>query len=89
MYIYSNTAAGLLFVETEKKMDAWRILDGEGTEVSCPVMGVREEDGKVLCTLDARNLKPWSVEQPQLYTLEADGESVRFGPRHQHGSLLC
>ena len=79
MYIYSNTSAGLLFVETEKAMSEWRILDGAGHEVSCPVMGVREEDGKVLCTLDARNLKPWSVEKPQLYTLEADGESVRFG----------
>lgn len=79
MFIYSNTAAGLLFVQTEQAVDSFRVLDAQGAEVACPVLCTKAQDGKWLTTLNAENLQCWSVDAPVLYTLEAGGESVRFG----------
>ena len=79
MYIYSNTSAGLLFVKTEAAVSEYRILDSRGKPVCCPKLAcVQEKDGW-LTTLDARALEFWSVDSPVLYTLEANGESQRFG----------
>ena len=79
MYIYSNTAAGLLFIQTETPLATYRILKGEGKEVCCPKLSSVCEDGKWLTTLDAKKLACWSVDSPVLYTLETDKESLRFG----------
>ena len=79
MYIYSNTAAGLLFIQSDKALETYRILNGEGAEVCCPKLSCVREDEYYLTTLDARNLSCWSVDSPVLYTLETDGENLRFG----------
>lgn len=79
MYIYSNTAAKLLFVQSEQPLQALQILDAQGQPVACPVICARQEEAAWVTTLDARNLQCWSVDSPVLYTLEADGQSQRFG----------
>ena len=79
MYIYSNTGAGLLFVQSETRPENIRILAADGKEVSCPVLKTVQEDGHYLTTLDASALEYWSVDTPVLYTLEACGECLRFG----------
>lgn len=79
MYIYSNTAAKLLFVKTEKAFDSCRILDKDGKEVQCALMGTKKVEDGFLTTLDAENLELWSVDTPVLYTFEANGEVQKFG----------
>ena len=79
MYIYSNTGAGLLFVQTESPLESYRIVAADGTEVCCPVLKREEKDGSFLTTLDASGLQAWSVDSPVLYTLESCGETLRFG----------
>jgi len=79
MYIYSNTAAGLLFVKTEKALSDYRILDARGVTVDCPVLAVRQEQDAWVTTLDASGLSCWSVDAPVLYTLETAYGSLRFG----------
>ena len=79
MLIYSNTAADLLFVRSECELKTYRILDALGQEVYCPVLASAQQDSAWLTTFDAKNLQCWSVDRPVLYTLEACGESVRFG----------
>lgn len=79
MYIYSNTAAKLLFVKTEKAFDSYRILNKDGKEIACALMGTKKVDDGFLTTLDAENLELWSVDSPVLYTFEANGEAQRFG----------
>ena len=79
MYIYSNTAAGLLFVKTEKALSDYRILDAQGQAVDCPILAARQEQDAWVTTLDASGLSCWSVDTPVLYTLEAEGASLRFG----------
>ena len=79
MYIYSNTSAKLLYVETEAPLGAYRILDKDGNEISCPLLRCTEENGKYTATLDASALENWSVNTPVLYTFQTDTEAVRFG----------
>lgn len=83
MYIYSNTSAGLLFVVTPKPLDDFKIRDEANNIVSCPVIGSTPCEDGYRTTLDASALELWTLEKPTLYTIEADGESVRFG----HSSL--
>ena len=79
MYLYSNISAGLLYVQTEQPLKDYRVLDARGQEVRCPLLSVKPwEDGFRSC-LDASLLRPWSVESPVLYTLEAEGQAIRFG----------
>ena len=79
MYLYSNISAGLLYVQTEQPLKDYRVLDARGQEVRCPLLSVKPwEDGFRSC-LDASSLRPWSVESPVLYTLEAEGQTIRFG----------
>lgn len=79
MLIYSNSAAELLFVRSENELTTYRILDAEGQEVCCPMLSSIQQEGDWLATFDAKNLQCWSVVNPVLYTLEACGESIRFG----------
>ena len=79
MFIYSNTAAGLLFVKTDKAIENYQILDAQGTAVNCPMLASRREGESWVATLDAKALQCWNVDSPVLYTMEADGQQVRFG----------
>ena len=79
MYFYSNVSAGLLFVQYHQPLNAYRILNSVGEEVECPILSVKPTEDGFLTTLDASNLHPWSVQAPVLYTMEANGASVRFG----------
>ncbi len=83
MYIYSNTSAGLLFVVTPKPLGEFTIRDSANNVVSCPVLGSVPCEGSYRTTLDASALELWTLEKPTLYTLEAGGETARFG----HSSL--
>jgi len=83
MYIYSNTSAGLLFVVTPKPLGEFTIRDSANNVVSCPVLGSAPCEDGYRTTLDASALELWTLEKPTLYTIEADGETVRFG----HSSL--
>jgi len=78
MYIYSNTSAKLLFVVTKEPSDI-KIFDAEGLAVICPLMGSAVCEEGYRYTLDASNLKLWTLDQPVLYTCEAGGEVERFG----------
>ena len=79
MFIYSNTAAGLLFVKTDKAIENYQILDAQGAAVDCPMLASRREGESWVATLDAKALQCWNVDSPVLYTMEADGQQVRFG----------
>ena len=79
MYIYSNVTAGLLYVETSAPINTYRVTDAEGKEISCPKLSCKEKDNGYITTFDASELELWSTNHPVLYTLEADGESARFG----------
>ncbi len=79
MYIYSNISAALLYVETPEPLDSYCICDAEGKSVDCPMLISKKKDGVYVTTFDASALKPWSVQDPVLYTIEANGETVRFG----------
>ena len=86
MYIYSNISAKLLYVETDAPLGSYRVLDQAGKEIACPVLRTQAEAGKYTATLDASFLAPWSVNEPNLYTLETETEAVRFG--HNRTSFL-
>lgn len=79
MYIYSDVTAGLVYVETAEPVKNARVYDRNGTEVACPILRSRQRGEGYITTLDATNLKIWSVNNPVLYTMECDGESARFG----------
>ena len=79
MYIYSNTSAGLLFVETAQPAKALQVLDSTGAEVSCPILRTVQKGDVWQATLDAENLAFWSVDTPVLYTMVCDGERQTFG----------
>ena len=57
MYIYSDTYSKLLFIESENKLENFKILDSENNEVLCSVIKEESKDNKFLLTLDASNLK--------------------------------
>lgn len=79
MYIYSNISAGLLYVETAKPLENYHVTDTNGNEVHCPLLRSQEKNGNYTATLDASGLEAWSVNAPNLYTLQTDTEAVRFG----------
>ncbi len=79
MFIYSNTAANLLFVETTQKPEKLTVTDLSGNVTPCATLGTAEKEGGFVTTLDASNLKKWSIDEPNLYTAYCeDGEQV-FG----------
>lgn len=69
MYIYSNTSAGLLYVETERPFCEYHVYDAEGCEASCPMLDQKLIDSLYRTRLDAGKLQLWSVDHPALYTL--------------------
>lgn len=79
MYIYSNTEAGKLYVESDKKYDSFCVTDSDGREVPCKITAEAFRDGKNVYTLDAENLSVWEPDTPVLYTLRADDDEERFG----------
>ena len=79
MFIYSNLSANLLYVETQYAPKSILISNAEGGNVECAVMRTEKKEGAFLTILDATGLTPWSVESPELYTLQTEKESVRFG----------
>ena len=74
MFVHSDTQAKVLYVESDKKLENPAVL-GE----NCPVLKSTAAEGKVTTVLDASSLSLWSPNTPKLYTLEANGESIRFG----------
>lgn len=79
LYIYSNVNADLLYIETAEPLDSYCISDMEGKAVDCPLLISKPCENGFVTTFDASALTPWSVYEPVLYTLEANGETVRFG----------
>lgn len=79
LYVYSNVSAGLLYVETPEPLDSYCICDGEGKAVDCPLLISKPCENGFVTTFDASALTPWAVHEPVLYTIEANGEIVRFG----------
>ncbi len=79
MYIYSNTAAGLLFVKSDKEPCDYIITNAENAPIDCQLLASKKQEDGYLLTLDASNLECWSVDNPVLYTLTAGEESQRFG----------
>lgn len=79
MYIHSNISADLLYVETPEPIESYRIYNAEGADVDCPKLMSKQKEGGYITTFDASALTPWSVYEPVLYTIEANGECVRFG----------
>ena len=79
MYVYSNTEASLLYVETSEPLGDYHIFDAEGNEMECPLMLSKQKEKGILCTLDASSLSLWTLDAPVLYTLKAQGEEIRFG----------
>ncbi len=77
MFIYSKVTSGLLFIESDSKMDSLTILNKSGQQVNCPVLSETEENGAWKYMLAGGNLMPWSPETPVLYTLAESG--LRFG----------
>ncbi len=92
MYIYSDTAAGLLYVETEAAPGSCRVTDPEGTEIPCPCLRAQAIQGGFRSVFDASRLTPWSPDTPALYLFEADGRTERFGHvtirAHQNTAIL-
>ena len=75
IFVHSDTQAKVLFIESEKQL-ANPVVVGE----NCPILKTTTaKDGKVTTVLDASALSLWSPNHPKLYTLEANGESIRFG----------
>ena len=83
MYLYSHVSAGLLHVRSAQPLTEYDVLDAKGNQVHCPVLTVKQLDGECLSILDAALLLPWSVDNPVLYTLKTEAETIRFG----HSSL--
>ena len=79
MYISSDISAGLLFIQTQKSLDTYEILDASGKRVDCPLLVEKQNDGKFVAVLDASGLQTWSVDTPVLYTIKTKEETVRFG----------
>lgn len=79
MYIYSNTEAGLLTVESCEKIHQYRVLDADGKDVLCPVLDCVAIEEGYRTRFDAAALLPWSPDSPTLYTFECPEETVRFG----------
>lgn len=84
MFVYSDTAAKLLFVRSENEIKEYRINDSQGQKVVCPILSSVQQGNEWLATFDAKNLQSWSVDSPVLYTLEADGVCLRFGHMSIH-----
>ncbi len=79
MYIYSDTAAGLLYVETVTAPGDCHVFDMQGTEIPCPWLRTTPTEGGYRTVFDASRLNPWSPASPTLYDFRADGKTERFG----------
>ncbi len=79
MYIYSNTAAKLLFVETDYEPSLIEITDKDGAKMPCSVFSTAKKGDVWLTTIDADSLEQWHLDHPTLYTLKTDSETQRFG----------
>ena len=74
LFVHSDTQAKVVIVESDKILDAPQI---NGAAAS--VLKTSQENGKVVTLLDATGLATWSPNHPNLHTLSANGESIRFG----------
>ena len=79
MYLYSNVSAGLLYIQSDEPLGRYSITDTAGNKVRCQLLTTRRTQDGYLSTLDASQLKPWSVDDPVLYSIQTDGKTVRFG----------
>lgn len=79
MYIYSDTAANLLYVETSDKCHCFEVRDQDGKQVICPVLYTMETQNGHKTALDASNLALWTLSAPALYWISDGTEVVRFG----------
>lgn len=79
MYVYSDTKANLLYVETVDACKCFDIQSQDGSRVECPILYSRQIVGGYRTALDAANLLPWNLEKPILYQISAGGETIRFG----------
>lgn len=84
MYIYSDIAANLLYVETSARCHRFEITDQDGRQVSCPVLYTMETQNGYKAALDASNLAVWSLEVPTLYRISDGTEAVQFGHTSLH-----
>lgn len=74
--IASDSRRGVLVVRTEGALPkALCLRDASGR----PVAAAARPRGPTCIELDAENLQPWTPDTPVLYTLDADGQSWRFG----------
>lgn len=79
MYIYSNNAAGQLYVETSAPVSEYNVKDNCGNTVQCPVFHSMQIPEGWRTVLDASKLEAWSVDSPVLYTFQCAEGEVRFG----------
>ncbi|MBR1965367.1 MAG: hypothetical protein IKA22_02030, partial [Lentisphaeria bacterium] len=79
IYIQSKISANMLTVESDFPLENIKIYDAENIQVNADVIYKKEENGKFYTAFDGSNLKKWSPNHPELYTLIADNVSQRFG----------
>ena len=79
MYIYSNHSANQIHVFTDAPLHSVTIRDMNGADVACPLLTCTPDKDGFHTLIDASALQPWTLESPVLYTMEANGESIRFG----------
>lgn len=79
IYIQSKISANMLTVESDFSLENIKIYDAENIQVNADVIYKKEENGKFYTAFDGSNLKKWSPNHPELYTLIADNVSQRFG----------
>lgn len=79
MYIYSDTAAEMLFVESSSELGNYSINDSQGNCVPCQLLKGGQCGDVWKYAFDASSLEKWSPSNPKLYTFTGCGETVRFG----------
>ena len=80
IYIQSRIDSGVLLADSDLPLKQPRILNCSGTEVQAPMFRKQQlENGSFRYWFDAARLERWTPDTPVLYSLEANGEKVRFG----------
>ncbi|MBQ4329726.1 MAG: hypothetical protein IJC27_08350 [Lentisphaeria bacterium] len=79
VYIRSRVEAGLLYVESRKKLINPLVSDMYGNAVSAKVLNEQEKDDVFITVFDGSALERWSPGNPVLYFLEAEDVRERFG----------
>ncbi|MFA6102016.1 MAG: glycoside hydrolase family 2 TIM barrel-domain containing protein [Victivallaceae bacterium] len=79
IFARSNTAKGTVTVYFPSQPENLSITDSEGTIVAAPVISQSTVAGESVIVLDAGQLAMWTPEDPVLYFLKAESETLRFG----------